>query len=188
MRNLSFYRSEDGKPVAVLIDYDLATMPPLEKPTGERIGTVPFMARELLLIPDINYGLHHDYESFFFCAIWHGLGYETLDKYPCEEGRDGDILKGWWTGEYDDMANSKGAFMFNRHRIYDLIIDKTFSDKCLRIWRPFKKVSVALASEWIRDDSLVAGGAPGTKVTYAMLMHALGKACSDDPCGKDCCY
>ena len=172
MRNLAFFRAIDGKPVAVLIDYDLATVPPIVEPTGERIGTAPFMARELLLIPDIKYGLHHDYESFFFCAIWHGLGYETLDKYPCEEGHDDDILKGWRTGEFERMADWKCTFMLYRRKAFDLILDRTFSDTCLRIWRQFRKASVALTKEWGKKDandpslySIVAGYAPGTKVT-----------------------
>ena len=192
MRNLAFFREEDGKLVAVLIDYDLASMPPLDKSyREERVGTLPFMARELLQSADIDYGLQHDYESFLYCAVWHGLGYETNDKCACEEGSDKDILKYWRLGRYDEIASRKFAFIAIRHETFDLIKDKSFSERCERIWNQFNDawIEQSIESHRRREINLewkcLSGEAPGTKVTYPMLMEALVKEW--EPCAELCC-
>ena len=137
MKNLAYYKDEDRRPIAVLIDFDLAIMPPFEeRDNKERIGTVAFMACDLLDRPDVKYGLHHDYESFFYCTIWHGLGYEINEKYPCEKGSSVDILYDWRVGHYGMISCYKYA-LTPKHRAFALMIDQNFSKKCMDLWKVF---------------------------------------------------
>lgn len=193
MKNLAFYKDEDRKLIGVLIDYDLATMPPFEKTdNGERIGTVAFMACEFLNLPNIKYGLHHDYESFLYCAIWHGLGYETCERYPRIKGTDMDILYDWRVGQYDMMACYKAA-LSPKHIAFGLMQDRKFAGTCLRLWEVFNRALIKRREEYNRQaftrrcfDVLVfSGDVPGSKATYPMLMRALGHEVS--ACGGECC-
>ena len=177
----------------MLIDFDLATIPPFtETGNKERIGTVAFMACELLNKPDIKYGLHHDYESFFYCAIWHGLGYETSEKYPCEEGSTMDILHDWRVGHYGMMALFKYA-LDPGHKAFSLMRNKEFSRKCLRIWEAFDGALSMRRAEArrrvyarrIKELLVRSGDVPGSKITYPMLMGALGRDVR--ACGDECC-
>ena len=193
MKNLAYYREDGGRAVGVLIDFDLATMPPLEQTdSSERIGTVAFMAHEHLLYPENKYGLHHDLESFFYCAIWHGLGYDTCEKYPCEEGSSTDVLYYWRVGKYERMARHKVALSPD-DGVFSLMRDKDFSRKCLRLLEVFDRVIAVKRRECYRrvcegrlkDVVVHSGEVPGSKLTYPMLMEALGMV--RNACGDECC-
>lgn len=44
--NLAYHKDPDERPIAALIDFDLAKMPPIvEAANVDRLGTVAFMAR-----------------------------------------------------------------------------------------------------------------------------------------------
>ena len=138
MGNLAFFRDETGKPVAVLIDFDLATIPQFADNTREeRAGTSPFMAREYLLSPKNDYGLHHDLESFYYCAVWHGLGYKMGESYSCKQGVKGDPLASWRTDDYLCMAREKYAFLTFERETLDGISDEDFLHKCKLLWEKF---------------------------------------------------
>lgn len=192
MKNLAYYRGEGRRPIGVLIDFDLATMPPLDQSNNkERIGTVTFMSSEILFRPYIKYGLHHDFESFFYCAIWHGRGYEISEHYPREEGSDMDILYDWRVGQYSTMGYHKNA-LTPKHKAFHLMRDQEFSKKCLKLWEVFDRAMYKKKKE--RSRQILAGHfervallgiVPGSKATYTTLMEALGREVS--ACGEECC-
>ena len=193
MKNLAYYRDEDRRPIAVLIDFDLAIMPPFENSDNtERIGTVAFMGCELLDRPDVKYGLNHDHESFFYCTIWHGVGYEISEKYPCEEGSSMDILYDWRVGHYGMISCYKYA-LTPKHRAFSLMLDQKFSKKCMDLWKVFDRTLTVINEESRRrmlagrfEELIVhSGDIPGSKATYPMLMGALGSEVS--ACGEECC-
>ena len=199
MKNLAFYRDENGKPVAVLIDFDLATMPPLQAASreGERVGTVPFMARDYLLSPDCNYGFHHDLESFLYCAVWHGFGYEVNETFPCDEGSANDILIDWRIGDFRQLANYKICFMTHYFglELLNKISDKEYARKCKLLWQKFKMAHAALLEETGTDEEKAVLMPPScsdqgreTKVTYPMLTQALDPERVIDLCKEDCCW
>ena len=192
-KNLAYYREDCGRAVGVLIDFDLATMPPLERTDSpERIGTVAFMAHEHLLYPDTKYGLHHDLESFFYCAIWHGLGYDTCEKYPLEEGERTDILYYWRVGKYRTMAYHKVALSPDKSA-FRRMQDKEFSRKCIKLLEVFDETMAVKRLESYRRICLRrlksgvvhSGEVPGSKLTYSALMEALGL--DRHACVEDCC-
>ena len=199
MSNLAYYRDDAGRPIAVLIDFDLAIKSPLDKPSSEEhVGTVPFMSREYLLYPDCDYGLHHDLESFYYCVIWHGLGYETLDKYPCEKGGQDDILKDWRVGSYRQMALIKSAHLASdiMHEISDSFLDESFAEKCKILCGKFEEILRArnrLSRRKVEGTGLVLcrlsdclEGRP-TKVTAPMLIDVLGMNSKSGECEELCC-
>lgn len=199
MQNLAFYRNEAQNPVAVLIDFDLATTGPVNRAADEeRIGTVPFIAREHLLSPEQEYGLHHDLESLFYCAVWYGLGYETLEKYPCKKGQTDDILNEWHAGDYRTMGLAKGIFVScaSERWVFEHFVDKKFGEKCKLLWLKFKESTMALffASDRYSTGTIVSHcpthklcGALPTKVTVPILLRTLGVDDVNDDCEDACC-
>ena len=146
----------------------------------------------------VNAVLVHDLESFFYCLIWHGLGYETLDKYPCENGHDEDILNGWWTGDYIDIAYRKSAFMTSTllHKMFNRFLDKAFADKCKVLWRNFRDTELAYDALIVCEGkgiALVTRPLPEsskerrTKVTAPMIIRALGVSQGSTDCEDGCC-
>jgi hypothetical protein len=152
-----FYRDECGKVAAVLIDYDLATMPPFDKdPTSKHLtGTAPFMAYELLCLdPNVTYqhGLHHDLESCFYCMIWHGVGYKTNKKFT--KLKKVDILRDWRVGAWKTIAGRKFSFVVERDSSSRSVLrqirsaNEAYGDACVRIHRPLRNL-LLVYTDWI---------------------------------------
>lgn len=93
----------------MLIDLDLAK----EEGTGpsgarHRTGTMEFMAIEVLL--EISHTYRHDLESFFYVLIWQCArrGWDLLWK---SREQPASRLRGWYTGNYEEIANTKLGHM-----------------------------------------------------------------------------
>ncbi|KAG2152830.1 hypothetical protein DEU56DRAFT_908008 [Suillus clintonianus] len=107
--NLMVYRL-NGKWVAVLNDYDLSSIS--DGPSGnERIGTVPFMAIELLredaLAGKVKHLYQHDAESFIWVLVWVCLRYKGGELLPSGEGR---LLDDWLTVDAVRCREKKSDF------------------------------------------------------------------------------
>lgn len=200
MQNLAYYRTEAGAPVAVLIDFDLATVPPYRSADREeRIGTAPFMARDHLISLKATYGLQHDFESFFYCAVWHGLGYETSETYPCKEGCTEDILMDWRTGSYVDMGYSKNFFLMSciGIDIMDEMVEQNYARRCRRLFLAFRQSLLEYAHEIgmgkeelvpvKADPSVPEDDLPFTRVTYEVMLKAAEVDALPERCEDDCC-
>lgn len=200
MQNLAYYRTEAGAPVAVLIDFDLATVPPYRSADREeRIGTAPFMARDHLISLKATYGLQHDFESFFYCAVWHGLGYETSETYPCKEGCAEDILMDWRTGSYVEMGYSKNFFLMSSIgiKIMDEMAEQNYARKCRRLFLAFRQSLLQFAHEMGMDEDALAPmkadpSIPNdnllfTRMTYEVMLKALEVDVLPEPCEDVCC-
>jgi hypothetical protein len=79
--NLMWYW-KDGKRIGVFNDYDLSSLADEPGPRGnERMGTVPFMALDLLSEEgqrgEVKHLYRHDLESFMWCFTWISLRYEN---------------------------------------------------------------------------------------------------------------
>ena len=201
MKNLAFYRDESGKPVAVLIDFDHAVTPPFKQVSREcgHFGTATFLAREYLVDANCNYDFHHDLESFFYCAVWHGLGYEVNDSeaYPFDEDAHLDVLNDWRTGPYIRRGKMKYAFMASHigSKALSRIPYEDYAQRCKLLWQKFKRTSMALADETGSDceELVLMPSWPNrkreTKVTYPILVQALGvDTLFLDACKDECCW
>jgi hypothetical protein len=197
-----FYRDECGKVVAVLIDYDLATMPPFDKdPTSKhRTGTAPFMAYELLNL-DFNatyqHGLHHDLESCFYCIIWHGVGYKTNKKFTKLRTMPhlprADVLRDWRVGAWKKIASSKFNFVVevasSRNALTQIkSANMACGAACVRmITGPLRK-SLLTHNEWLWCiEQNIPPPAP-VRLTVSELMDALQlEGYHVAPCTDPCC-
>lgn len=94
----------------MLIDLDLAKEQG-KGPSGarQRTGTMEFMAIEVLL--GISHTYRHDLEAFFYVLIW--LCARRSWSLPTALGQrpEESILSRWYTGSYEDIAQSKRGGM-----------------------------------------------------------------------------
>ena len=82
--NLMFQR-KDGKAKGIVNDWDMASIlnDAGEVPTSaakHRTGTIPFMARDLLVENPPPHLYRHDLESFFFVLVWAAIHYDLKNK------------------------------------------------------------------------------------------------------------
>lgn len=196
MNNLMYHRDEQGLPVGVLIDFDLARIIPLDAPrTTDRVGSVPFMSYYILWGMNCPYGLHHDLESYLYCAIWHGMGYRTSSAFPCVNGSTNDILYNWRAGSFRSMGDAKVDLLSSRAacRILRNIPDKEYAFKCLNMRNKFVKAldeefwapisdddDSDDESEWVHPREDIS-----LKISYRMVMDALGM--EGNKCDEPCC-
>jgi hypothetical protein len=112
------YYMKDGKPVAVLNDFDLATTG--EGPTGtERTGTIPFMALALLgkkgIQGKIKHVYEHDAQSFIWVLTWICLRYSNEGKLPSGDRQ----FDNWLKVDAEACREKKSGFLFSQG-LYDL--------------------------------------------------------------------
>lgn len=189
--NLAYLRGGDGKLTGVLLDFELAITDPMAKPTSEeRSGTIPFMAHDYMFYPEKPYELCYEYESFLYCAIWHGLGYDKGSQFPRVKGETNDILYSWRVGTWGQMTIAKNDFL---HRLDDRIIayipDETFAKKCDDICQDF---FTFLLDRYLKErrpisyrpETLEVSNSEA-KITYLTLYKTLGV--DPEPCTESCC-
>jgi hypothetical protein len=98
-----------GAPKGRLIDLDLAKeLDSLPGGARHRTGTMQFMAIEVLEGNGHTY--RHDLESFFYVFVWMCIRY-GYDKFTKPNT---NILRGWYTGTYLEIANAKQGHVVKR--------------------------------------------------------------------------
>lgn len=187
--NLAYYRGVGDKLVGILLDFELAMVgyerTPL--PPG-RVGTKPFMAHEYMFYPDHPYELRHDLESYLYCAIWHGLGYDLGVDLPHETGAPEDILYDWREGSWDSMILAKRSFIMQQSEgIIALMPDAEFAEKCSKLREPFTTHALRTNYEANIEDMNIPPSKrqkfKDGKLTYKLLANALGvEVDCDGPC------
>ncbi|KAG1803457.1 hypothetical protein EV424DRAFT_1647590 [Suillus variegatus] len=114
--NLMWYW-QDGKRIGVLNDYDLSS---LADDTGSRgnecIGTIPFMAIDLLRLTgqrgEVKHLYRHDLESFMWCFAWISLkgvrlsqGLRPVDEWATLDARACAVEKNFFQGHIEVPAH-----------------------------------------------------------------------------------
>jgi hypothetical protein len=196
-----FHREECSEVIAVLIDYDLATMPPFDKDSTSKhlTGTAPFMAYELLTLDSnatYQHGLHHDLESCFYCMIWHGVGYKTnkkLTKFRTVADPHGvDVLRDWQVGSWTIIAEKKLNFFVSADSSRNVLrqirsANEAYYGVCVRIFRPLRNLLVGY-NDWIFSIDFKLPTPPPAKLTFSQLMEALAlEGYHVAPCTDSCC-
>ncbi|KGQ02072.1 hypothetical protein PAAG_11253 [Paracoccidioides lutzii Pb01] len=106
----------------MLIDLDLAKEVGSEQSGAHyQIGTMEFMAIEVLL--NIDHTYQHDLESFFYVLIWKCArnGWGNHSRYS--------KLRAWYTGNYEDIANTKYVHMNKAENLGFGLILREFPSK-----------------------------------------------------------
>ncbi|KAL8290192.1 hypothetical protein RQP46_003131 [Phenoliferia psychrophenolica] len=119
--NVMVYQDANNDLRGILIDYDLAV--PLQAtphaPTARhRTGTLPFMARDLLVIGAEELPLHtaaHDIESLFYVMCW--VIIHDFNPLESLKGVAADIYDMWNSGGYK-ARTAKDAFRGSGDRLF----------------------------------------------------------------------
>lgn len=99
---------ETGGFAGVLIDLDLAkVLGSARSGARHQTGTVQFMALQVL--KGIDHTYRHDLESFFYVFIWIFARRVWENEFFCSaaDRPERDVLKWWYTGSFDDIADRK---------------------------------------------------------------------------------
>ncbi|KAG5651797.1 hypothetical protein H0H81_007383, partial [Sphagnurus paluster] len=176
--NLMFKKSSDGGVKGILNDWDMASKvdetDQVESSTAQhRTGTLPFMARDLLI--DGNPPPHlyrHDLESFFYILIWAALRYDF--KSGTRLATPECIQK--WESSMEDAYNAKNTMIASQDR-FKLILShvQPQSRDQLVPWiksvRQLFRRGTFAEGDQLEWDRKTLGGC----VTFEKFMEALGR-------------
>lgn len=111
MANLAYRPNEKGGVSVVILDHDLAYLPregDVHPASRHRIGTAPFIAREVLRGDPYKHNLRHDLESLMYVLIWYMFGYR-IKEMPQK-----DPLRKWRKGDSSSMLEAKALLLCDR--------------------------------------------------------------------------
>jgi hypothetical protein len=161
-------------PKGRLIDLDLAKeLDSMPSGARHRTGTMQFMAIEVLEGKGHTY--RHDLESFFYVFVWMCIryGYEgTGRQKPNKVMRPKtNILRGWYTGIYTEIANTKQGHM-GKNRFENVIAE--FAPKFKNLKPLARELRSALFP--IRDGDIFTGTFHDNDIMYDGMIDAFSRA------------
>jgi len=166
-----------GDPKGMLFDLDLAKE--LDgQPSGarHRTGTMQFMAIEVL--EGYGHTYRHDLESLFFTFLY-GYAFDMAMKAwagrtlrsTCDQGL---ILRGWYTGTYTEIANSKQGHM-SKNRFENVLTE--FAPNFENLKPLARELRSALFP--IRDGDIFTGTFQDRDIMYDGMIKAFDRAIDD---------
>ncbi|KAG5638556.1 hypothetical protein H0H81_011902 [Sphagnurus paluster] len=174
--NLMFDRTEDDIVKGILNDWDMASYvddnDEIQLSTAtHRTGTVPFMARDLLVTENPPPHLYrHDLESFFYILVWAALHYDFTKK---KRSRVKEVVEAWNDNMFRNAQNAKGVFFLDKGS-RDFVLERVKSGSISllpwihSLWTIFNQGIAAVNSG---GDKKTMGGL----VTFETFMKALGR-------------
>ncbi|KAG6812275.1 hypothetical protein H0H87_009886 [Tephrocybe sp. NHM501043] len=189
--NLMFKTASNGSKKGILNDWDLASEVEDDNEiklsnANHRTGTLPFMARDLLVTDPPPHLYRHDLESFFYILIWAALHYDFAAGTKISSDQV-SITRAWNADVFRSNLTAKNEFLKERKRLDEVIAAVRKGCEPLvpwitSIWRLFFTAERAepidgydneVAVEW---DNVTLGG----HLTFATFMKALGRKPRDD--------
>lgn len=161
-------------PKGRLIDLDLAKeLDGMPSGARHRTGTMQFMAIEVLEGKGHTY--RHDLESFFYVFVWmcirygnEGMVRQKLNKLLRPKT---NILRGWYTGIYTEIANTKQGHM-GKNRFENVIAE--FAPKFEHLKPLARELRSALFP--IRDGDIFTGTFHDHDIMYDGMITAFDRA------------
>ncbi|KAG9228380.1 hypothetical protein BJ875DRAFT_389540 [Amylocarpus encephaloides] len=144
-------------------------------PSGarHRTGTMQFMAIEVLEGKGHTY--RHDLESFFYVFVWMCIryGYEGARREKVNKVMrpKTNILRGWYTGTYTEIANTKQGHVV-KTRFENVIVE--FSPKFETLKPLARELRTALFP--IRDGDILTGTFHDHDIMYDGMIDAFSRA------------
>ncbi|KAG6844041.1 hypothetical protein H0H87_010365 [Tephrocybe sp. NHM501043] len=189
--NLMFKTASDGPKKGILNDWDLASEVEDDNEirvsnANHRTGTLPFMARDLLVNDPPLHLYRHDLESFFYILIWAALHYDFAAGTKISSDQV-SITRTWNDDVFRRNRSAKNDFLKERKRLDEVIASARKGCEPLipwitSIWRlffiaeraePIDGYDNEVAVEW---DNVTLGG----HLTFETFMKALGRKPRDD--------
>ncbi|KAM3066403.1 hypothetical protein ACMFMG_012093 [Clarireedia jacksonii] len=164
----------EGDPKGRLIDLDLAKeLDSMPSGARHRTGTMQFMAIEVLEGNGHTY--RHDLESFFYVFLWicvrygyEGTGRPKLNKLIRLRT---NLLRGWYTGTYADIARNKVGDM-DKNRFEKIIVE--FAPKFENLKPLARELRHILFP--IRDGAIFTGTFHDHSIMYDGMIKAFDSA------------
>ncbi|PQE34074.1 serine threonine- kinase sgk2 protein [Rutstroemia sp. NJR-2017a WRK4] len=164
----------EGDPKGRLIDLDLAKeLDSIPSGARHRTGTMQFMAIEVLEGNGHTY--RHDLESFFYVFLWmcvrygyEGTGRPKLNKLIRLKT---NLLRGWYTGTYTEIANTKHGHM-DKNRFENIIVE--FAPKFENLKPLARELRHVLFP--IRDGAIFTGTFHDHSIMYDGMIKAFNTA------------
>ncbi|KAF7907344.1 uncharacterized protein EAF01_004931 [Botrytis porri] len=171
----------EGDPKGRLIDLDLAKeLDSMPSGARHRTGTMQFMAIEVLEGNGHTY--RHDLESFFYVFLWmcvrygyEGTGRPKLNKLIRLKT---NLLRGWYTGTYTEIANTKHGHM-DKNRFENIVAE--FAPKFENLKPLARELRHVLFP--IRDGAIFTGTFQDHSIMYDGMIKAFDSAI--DRLGKE---
>jgi hypothetical protein len=115
--NNLMFKHKEGEAKGIVNDWDMAS---ILNDAGEvpnstakhRTGTVPFMARDLLVPVPPAHLYRHDLESFMYILVWAAIHYDLKTKTRSEEIHP--ELRLWGDKKFKLALNAKETFVLTR--------------------------------------------------------------------------
>ncbi|XMA19891.1 hypothetical protein WAI453_012682 [Rhynchosporium graminicola] len=163
----------EGTPKGRLIDLDLAKeLDSMPSGARHRTGTMQFMAIEVLEGKGHTY--RHDLESFFYVFIWMCIrnGFEGTGRQKVNKGMRTkiNILRGWYTGIYTEIANTKQGHV-GKNRFENVIAE--FSPRFENLKLLARELRSALFL--IRDGDIFTGTFHDNDIIYDGMIDAFSR-------------
>ena len=195
MSNIVYYRTGD-EIVAVLIDFDLATYPPLNLDTTSdyRTGTASFMAYELMSDSKCEHALQHDLESCIHCIFWNGARYSDIKRsnagVPRNYPQAMSLFRDWRVGSWKEMGLAKHCFYTTMASVeyveYLTSVNVEYADICVRlvdlVGAEYYQCTQRGKKTEHRNKFLLIP--QSFRLTYNLSMKALKR---EQPCNDSCC-
>ncbi|PQE24972.1 serine threonine- kinase Sgk2 protein [Rutstroemia sp. NJR-2017a BVV2] len=164
----------EGDPKGRLIDLDLAKeLDSMPSGARHRTGTIQFMAIEVLEGNGHTY--RHDLESFFYVFLWMCIryGYEGIGRQKLNTlmRPKTNILRGWYTGTYTEIANTKQGHM-GKNRFEKIIAE--FAPKFENLKLLARELRSVLFP--IRDGDIFTGTFHDSNIMYDGMIVAFNTA------------
>lgn len=117
---------------------------PIHPSCKYRIGTAPFMAREVLSNNPYKYNLRHDLESLMYVLVWNILGYRSTIM-----GLEGPLKK-WRKGDSKELLAAKNSFITRfDDEVYQRLtmVDSSFALGVLDLQSEYRKQDLDATTE-----------------------------------------
>lgn len=143
--NLMLRRSKDGTIIGVLNDWDMSSRVDeagyaIPSITNHLIGTLPFMAYQLVTTRKPKHAYRHDLESFFYILVWAAILYDLKAKTRGPMPKD-SMLKDW------TQPTDEGSLIAHSHAKMDFLeVPDTYES----IFAEIRPEYADLLNKWIK--------------------------------------
>ena len=160
----------------MLIDLDLAIEIGAGRTGAQYLtGTMEFMAIQVL--QQVAHTYRHDLESFFYVLLWICARCVWEREFGCElaDRPKKSILTKWYTGDYDDIAQSKAGAM-HAYGFEYILAEFPASLNCVKpLCRRMRRILFPLTD----DEKLDLGTPADPKKLYDPIIQAFEDAIAD---------
>jgi hypothetical protein len=178
------FKCHEGRAKGIVNDWDMASHLNAtgEVPTStarHRTGTIPFMARDLLVDEPPVHLYRHDLESFFYILIWAAVHFDIQNKTRLPTHH---ALKPWDDDSLKAARSAKSALFLTYDDTYSLLfrhVREEFRDVLdnwiLPLWDLFLGAIQSMPRRGRAEPHAFDNDTLGGRITFYTFMAALGR-------------